>query len=68
MTDETKREILKAHRLGYSNDIIASVCEITEEEVEAKKWQKIAQKLRRMGLGVQELTFFNPRQRVKIAS
>jgi hypothetical protein len=35
MTDETKREILKAHRLGYSNDIIASVCEITEEEVEA---------------------------------
>lgn len=34
MTDETKREILKAHFLGYSNDVIASVCDITEEEID----------------------------------
>lgn len=34
MTDETKREILKAHFLGYSNEVIASVCDIEEDEVD----------------------------------
>lgn len=33
MTDETRREILKAHFYGFDNAKIASVCNITEEEV-----------------------------------
>lgn len=33
MTDETRREILKAHFYGFDNAKIASVCDITEEKV-----------------------------------
>ena len=36
--------------------------ELTEEDVEAKKWQKIAKNLHRMGTDVQKLAYLSPRQ------
>ena len=41
---------------------------LTEEQVEAKKWQKNAKNLHRTGRDVQELTFFNSRRSVEFAS
>jgi hypothetical protein len=41
---------------------------LTEEGVKAKNRPKNAQKLRRIGFGVQNLTFFNRRQSGEIAS
>lgn len=35
---------------------------LTEEDVEAKKWQKIAKNLHRMGTDVQKLAYLSPRQ------
>lgn len=35
MTEETKREILKACHYGYTHDIIATNCNCTEDEVRA---------------------------------
>ena len=41
---------------------------LTEADVEAKKWQKNAKKLHRMGASAQKLTYFNPQQSGKSAS
>ena len=41
---------------------------LTKGGVEAKKLKKNAKFLHRIGTGVQDLTFFNPRQRVELAS